>query len=172
MSFHLLLQTLAVSDGGELFINDVFLEEMEDEQYVPLQQSVWPCVFMLYPRGRQTALIQSYTWVYHFTIDLFTSGFGGGGRCNHISFLSLCSSVILRPRDWEKQNRLVGRKPDRPRYRKSCDCLEVKTIIDSTSMIIKHLMQIIHKVWLELVFGKFLFCISMPQKQVTSELSE
>lgn len=137
------------------------------------QQSVRPCVFILYPRGQQTALMQSYTWVYHFTIDLFTSGFGGGGAgvVTSVSSLSLFECHCETKRLGEK-NRLVGRKADRQRYRKSCDCLEVKTIIDSTRMIIKCLMLVIHKVWLELMFGKFLYCISVQQKQVTSELSE
>lgn len=49
------------------------------------QKSVRPCVFILYPHGRGTVLMQSYVWVYHFISDLFTSGFGGGGVTTSVS---------------------------------------------------------------------------------------
>jgi len=55
------------------------------------QQFVWPCVFIFYPHGLRTILMESYLQVNHFISDLFTSGFGGGGVATSVSLSVLVS---------------------------------------------------------------------------------
>lgn len=130
------------------------------------------CFYTLstWPANSTNAVIHLGLSFYHWLVYIRFWGWGAG-VVTSVSSLSLFKCHCETERLGEK-NRLVGRKADRQRYRKSCDCLEVKTIIDSTRIIIKRLMLVIHKVWLDLMFGKFLYCISVQQKQVTSELSE